>query len=89
VLSRGATRFDEVARESKLLRDLWYSPTDVRRLKLDTTTKMWTSYWMLNRHLLLRCDFFGAFTTLLAAGFVLNGSLDSGTAGNVIILSLT
>ncbi|KAG8974080.1 hypothetical protein FRC05_007828 [Tulasnella sp. 425] len=56
---------------------------DTTHGKIDLTTKMWYSFWMTNRWLLLCFDTLGALSTLLATLFAL-ARLDAGLAGLTI-----
>ncbi|KAG8994024.1 hypothetical protein FRB90_000542, partial [Tulasnella sp. 427] len=56
---------------------------DTTHTKVDITTKMWYSFWMTNRWLLLFFDSLGALSTLLATVFAL-ARLDAGLAGLTI-----
>ncbi|CAL1697425.1 unnamed protein product [Somion occarium] len=49
--------------------------------KVDLTTKMWYSFWMTNRWLLLNFDALGALTVLVTTLFALSGYVDAGLAG--------
>ncbi|KAG8908992.1 hypothetical protein FRB99_000095 [Tulasnella sp. 403] len=56
---------------------------DGTHIKIDLTTKMWYSFWMLNRWLLLRFDSLGAVSTFFTSIFAL-AKLDAGLAGLTI-----
>ncbi|EKM52518.1 uncharacterized protein PHACADRAFT_211766 [Phanerochaete carnosa HHB-10118-sp] len=49
--------------------------------KIDLTTKMWYSFWMTNRWLLLQFDTLGALAVLTTTLFALSGYVDAGLAG--------
>ncbi|KAI0308316.1 hypothetical protein B0F90DRAFT_1681863 [Multifurca ochricompacta] len=49
--------------------------------KVDLTTKMWYSFWMTNRWLLLNFDALGALAVFVTTLFALSGLVSAGTAG--------
>ncbi|KZT21758.1 multidrug resistance-associated ABC transporter [Neolentinus lepideus HHB14362 ss-1] len=49
--------------------------------KIDLTTKMWYSFWMTNRWLLLNFDILGTGAVLITTLFSLSGLVSAGTAG--------
>ncbi len=49
--------------------------------KVDLTTKMWYTFWMTNRWLLLTFDVLGATGVLATMLFALSGYVDAGIAG--------
>ncbi|KAI0065886.1 multidrug resistance-associated ABC transporter [Artomyces pyxidatus] len=49
--------------------------------KIDLTTKMWYSFWMTNRWLLLNFDFLGACSILVTTLFALSSVIGAGLAG--------
>lgn len=49
--------------------------------KIDLTTKMWYTFWMTNRWLLLQFDSLGAVAVLTTTLFALSGYVDAGLAG--------
>jgi hypothetical protein len=52
--------------------------------KVDLTTRMFYSFWMLNRHLLLHFDVLGAVAILVTTLFSLSGIVGAGTAGQSV-----
>ncbi|KIP06892.1 hypothetical protein PHLGIDRAFT_128004 [Phlebiopsis gigantea 11061_1 CR5-6] len=54
---------------------------DFHTTKIDLTTKMWYSFWMTNRWLLLQFDVLGALAVLTTTLFALSGYVDAGLAG--------
>ncbi|GJJ10347.1 hypothetical protein Clacol_004573 [Clathrus columnatus] len=57
---------------------------DNLHLKVDATTKMWYSFWMTNRWLLLHFDFLGGLAVLFTTLLALLGAIGSGYAGVTI-----
>ncbi|OJT05881.1 ATP-dependent bile acid permease [Trametes pubescens] len=57
--------------------------------KIDLTTVMWYTYWMLNRWLLLTFDTLGAATILATTLFALSGYVDAGLAGVCITSAMS
>ncbi|OCH88899.1 multidrug resistance-associated ABC transporter [Obba rivulosa] len=49
--------------------------------KIDLTTRMWYTFWMTNRWLLLYFDALGAAGVLVTTLFALSGYVEAGTAG--------
>ncbi|THG99339.1 hypothetical protein EW026_g2986 [Hermanssonia centrifuga] len=54
---------------------------DNHNAKVDLTTKMWYTFWMTNRWLLLHFDALGALGVLTTTLFALLGYVDAGLAG--------
>ncbi|KAF8526563.1 hypothetical protein BU17DRAFT_82663 [Hysterangium stoloniferum] len=52
--------------------------------KIDLTTKMWYSFWMTNRWLLLHFDFLGGLAVLFTTLLALSGAIGAGLAGVTI-----
>ncbi|KAH8099895.1 multidrug resistance-associated ABC transporter [Cristinia sonorae] len=57
--------------------------------KVDATTKMWYSFWMTNRWLLLHFDALGATGVLITTLFALSGFVDAGLAGVCITSAMS
>ncbi|CDO68600.1 hypothetical protein BN946_scf184996.g31 [Trametes cinnabarina] len=57
--------------------------------KVDLTTKMWYSFWMTNRWLLLTFDVYGAAGVLATTLFALSGYVDAGLAGVCITSAMS
>ncbi|KDQ16443.1 hypothetical protein BOTBODRAFT_186497 [Botryobasidium botryosum FD-172 SS1] len=62
---------------------------DEMHTKVDVTTRMWYSFWMLNRYLLLHFDALGAVSIFITTLFALSGSLSSEMAGVAITSAMT
>ncbi|KAH7904532.1 P-loop containing nucleoside triphosphate hydrolase protein, partial [Hygrophoropsis aurantiaca] len=62
---------------------------DDLHLKIDVTTKMWYSFWMTNRWLLVNFDFLGALAVLITTLFALSGLVGAGTAGLCITSAMS
>ncbi|TDL18519.1 multidrug resistance-associated ABC transporter [Rickenella mellea] len=56
--------------------------------KVDTTTRMWYTFWMTNRWLLVRFDFLGACVIFITTMFSLSGFIDAGLAGLCITTAM-
>jgi len=56
--------------------------------KIDTTTKMWYTFWMTNRWLLLRFDALGAVGVFITTLFALSGLVPARIAGLCITSSM-
>ncbi|KJA19718.1 hypothetical protein HYPSUDRAFT_1094370 [Hypholoma sublateritium FD-334 SS-4] len=57
--------------------------------KVDTTTKMWYSFWMTNRWLCLNYDVLGAFAILITTLFAISQLSDAGLAGICITSAMS
>lgn len=57
--------------------------------KVDTTTVMWYTYWMLNRWLCLTFDTLGATAILATTLFALSGYVNAGLAGVCITSAMS
>ncbi|CDO68601.1 hypothetical protein BN946_scf184996.g32 [Trametes cinnabarina] len=67
--------------EQRFLEDLYK--------KVDSATKMWYTFWMTNRWLLLTFDTLGAAGVLATTLFTLSGSIDAGLAGVCITSAMS
>ncbi|KAH9943429.1 multidrug resistance-associated ABC transporter [Epithele typhae] len=67
--------------EERFLNDLF--------TKVDLTTRMWYTFWMTNRWLLLTFDFLGATGILATTLFALSGYVDAGLAGVCITSAMS
>jgi ABC-type multidrug transport system fused ATPase/permease subunit len=57
--------------------------------KIDETTSMWYSFWMLNRWLLLNFDIIGGLSVFLVTLLVLGGWIADWLAGLTITSAMT
>jgi ABC-type multidrug transport system fused ATPase/permease subunit len=57
--------------------------------KIDLTMRMFYTFWMLNRHLLLHFDVLGGFAVLVTTLFSLSGVVNAGTAGICITSAMS
>ncbi|KAI0092260.1 multidrug resistance-associated ABC transporter [Irpex rosettiformis] len=62
---------------------------DNHNAKVDLTTKMWYSFWMTNRWLLLHFDALGAVGVWITTLFALSGYVDAGLAGVCITSAMS
>ncbi|KAI0827335.1 multidrug resistance-associated ABC transporter [Trametes gibbosa] len=67
--------------EQRFLNDLY--------AKVDLTTRMWYTFWMTNRWLLLTFDGLGAIGVLATSLFALSGYVDAGLAGVCITSAMS
>ncbi|KAH9854525.1 multidrug resistance-associated ABC transporter [Lenzites betulinus] len=67
--------------EQRFLNDLY--------TKIDLTTRMWYTFWMTNRWLLLTFDALGAVGVLSTSLFALSGYVDAGLAGVCITSAMS
>jgi hypothetical protein len=62
---------------------------DSLHTKIDLTTRMFYTFWMLNRHLLLHFDVLGGFAMLVTTLFSVSGLVSAGTAGICITSAMS